>query len=228
MFDELFDFDAPLFDDSNAPDGSFWLDQTFNGARDETNETVSARAIKIRAKREMLRMTQKENLAQICKEPPKPGEEIHVVSANKLEFYTWIPYILDWIGATDEFYCATWTASFNSARDFLREWDAGRIRKTAGFILGTHFKRREPVVYTKLAEGLQARGGWIKVFETHCKVMLLNNEQSGDYLTVEGSANLTANPRLENMVIFNDRDLWEFHRKWFLEMKELKTKMPWA
>lgn len=136
--------------------------------------------------------------------------------------------MVDLIGATDEFYCATWTANFQSVREFFELWDAGKVRSTAGFCLGTYFKRREPVVYTKLAEGLAKRGGWIKAFETHCKVVLLNSPERDVYLTIEGSANLTANPRLEQYVVSNDRALWEFRRAWFLEVRELKGKLPWS
>jgi len=31
---------------------------------------------------------------------------------------------------------------------------------------------------------------------------------------MEGSANFTSNPRLENYIIVNDRALWDFHREW--------------
>lgn len=226
MFDDLFaDGAFELPDDAFS---NFWADQTTGSTiEDETRETITPRAFRLRARRRMTRIKHKETLRELIKEPPRPGEELHVVGANKFQFYTWIPVLMDWIVGTDEFYCATWTANAASARDFFELWDRGRIRKTAGFLFGLYFKRREPVVYQRYAEELHRRGGWIKSLESHAKVMLLNNEARGDYLTVEGSGNLTHNPRFENYVVVNDRALWEFHRAWFQEMKTLKRKLPW-
>ena len=226
MFDDLFEPDA--FDFQTDAFSDFWVDQAVGKENeDETRATVSPRAFRMRARRRMQRIKQRERLQDLIKEPPRPGEELHIVGGNKFQFYTWIPVLLDWIEGADEFYCATWTANAASARDFFELWDAGRIRKTAGFMFGTYFKRREPVVYQRYAEELHRRGGWIKCFETHAKVMLLNNEARGDYLTVEGSGNLTHNPRFEQYVVINDRALWDFHRAWALEVKELKKKLPW-
>ena len=51
----------------------------------------------------------------------------------------------------------------------------------------------------------------------HAKVLLVSNAASDTYMTCEGSANLTANPRLEQYVFTNDRTLYEFHRTWMEE-----------
>ncbi|MBQ6827956.1 MAG: hypothetical protein IJO46_08065 [Thermoguttaceae bacterium] len=217
-------FDEP--DDAEV-DGSAFLDNLFGDASDETTETPSPRLIRREAKRAFLRIRQQEALRELVREPPAPGESRHVVSANKFNFWTWVPTLIDWIGATDSFYCATWTANRQSVKEFFELCDAGKVRGRSGFLLGTYFKRREPVVYTLLAEGLAKRGGKIKAFETHCKVILLDAPERNAYLTIEGSANLTANPRLEQYVVSNDRDLWEFHRAWFEEMFALKGKFAW-
>lgn len=219
-------FDADVDVDAGM---DFFFSNMFaeDGDQDETSATISPRSYRMRAKQEMRRVRQNDSLRDVIKTPPKPGEEIHVVSANKYSFWTWAPVMIDWIGWTQEFYCSTWTTNAVSTRDFFRIWDEGKIKGDAGFILGTYFKRREPVVYTALADGLTKRGGWIKALETHAKVMLLNNPTTGDYLTIEGSANLTANPRIEQITIINDERLWAFHRDWMLEVKTLKKKLPW-
>lgn len=46
----------------------------------------------------------------------------------------------------------------------------------------------------------------------HAKVVLLEHE--GNYLSIEGSASFTTNPRIEQHVITNDKELWEFHSNW--------------
>jgi hypothetical protein len=85
-------------------------------------------------------------------------------------------------------------------------------------LTGTYFKRRETAVYAFLLEGIRARGGRFRAFQNHAKVQLIANPDRDAWYTVEGSANLTSNPRLEQYVITNDRPLWEFHRRWMEEM----------
>ncbi|HUX15944.1 MAG TPA: hypothetical protein VMW52_05690, partial [Phycisphaerae bacterium] len=82
------------------------------------------------------------------------------------------------------------------------------------YLTGTYFKRRETATYSLLLEALLARGHRFRAFENHCKILLLANAHKGAWLTVEGSANLNSNPRLEQYVITNDRGLHDWHRAW--------------
>ncbi len=194
----------------------------------ETAEQISSRSIKLFLKRQMVRVAQQDALQEIVTECPQPGEQIHVVSANKFDFWTWVPVMIDWLGVTENLYCSTWTANRQGVVDLLKIWDEKKITGTVNFVTGLYFKRRETSVYATLVEGLLKRGGRYKAFETHAKVLLLNNPNKNAWLTIEGSANLTGNPRLEQYVITNDRRLYEFHRDWFEEAFTLETQLPWG
>jgi len=223
-----FDFgdDFDLFDQNEAFD-DFGIDSIFGDVEIESTENISARSIRIDVKRDVLRVTQKENLREVIKTPPKPGEQIHVVSANKFDFWTWVPVMVDWIEKADRLYCSTWTTNRANTKNMFELWDAGKIG-VSDWLVGLYFKRRETNVYSMLLEGLVKRGGRLKAFETHAKVLLLNNPDHDAWYTIEGSANLTANPRLEQYVITNDKALWEFHREWFEEMLNITTRLPWG
>jgi len=54
--------------------------------------------------------------------------------------------------------------------------------------------------------------------ENHTKVTLLANHERGDYLVLEGSANYTSNPRMEQNIILNDQAVYRFHRDWLEEV----------
>jgi hypothetical protein len=183
----------------------------------ESTEMPNPRALRRQARRQVARIGHQESLRDVVPNPPAAGESIHIASGSKFDFWTWAPVMLDWIGTAGTLYCSTWTLSRPNAVDMLEQWDAGRF-ESAAFLTGTYFKRRETAVYTLLLEGLLARGGRFVAFQNHAKVMLLDNPARGTWLTVEGSANLTANPRWEQYVITNDRTLWEFHRTWMEEM----------
>ena len=93
----------------------------------------------------------------------------------------------------------------------LELFDRGSIRSIE-ILTGTYFKPRESAVYATLLQGIQQRGQRFKCFENHAKIVLLSKPETGDFITVEGSANFTANPRVEQYVINNDRELFDFHK----------------
>ena len=183
----------------------------------ETEHMPTARAFKITARRRFHRVLQKQALQDVVKAAPAPGESIHLVSNAKFDFWTWVPALLDWIDRTESLYCSTWTLNRSNAVELFELWDQGRFG-AVGFLTGLYFKRRETAVYTFLLDGIRAREGRYRASLNHAKVLLLDNPARGAWLTVEGSANLTANPRTEQYVITNDRGLWDFHRGWMEEL----------
>lgn len=188
-------------------------------------EMPSARILRRRHKLRFAKMLKEETLAEAVSEPPQPGESIHAVSNGKYDFATWIPQIIDWMEAADSLWCSTWTLSRPNADDIFTLHDEGKITKgQLHFLTGLYFKRRDTATYNYLLDGLLQRGGRYKAFENHCKVLLLANARKKMFITVEGSANLNANPRFEQYVIVNDRDLWEFHRGWMEEVFLTQTK----
>lgn len=170
----------------------------------------------ISPRRRFERIRQKQNLREVIPEPPAKGESIHAIGTGLYDFWTFVPQFIEWIGHTARLTCSTWTLSRPNAVELFEIWDTGRIG-TADFITGLYFKRRETAVYTMLLEGIRARGGRYRAFKNHAKILLLENPDRDAWIVVEGSANLTANPRLENYVITNDRGLHAFHHAWIEE-----------
>jgi hypothetical protein len=192
----------------------------------ETSEQITPRSIRKFLKRKTEIIGQQDACKDIIKTPPIPNEQIHVMSAAKFNFWTICPCMIDWLGTVDELYISTWTANRNNVVELLGLIDSGKITGQVTFLTGSYFRKREPAVFATLMEGLTKRGGRLKAFENHSKVMLMHN--AGDWLTVEGSANLTSNPRLEQYVITNDKDLYNFHAEWMQEALNLKTKIPYG
>lgn len=188
-------------------------------------EMPSARVLRKRYRLRFAKMLKGETLAEAVNAPPKPGESIHAVSNGKYDFATWIPQIVEWVGTADCLWCSTWTLSRPNADDIFTLHDEGKIRPgQLHFLTGLYFKRRDTATYNYLLDGLLRRGGRYKAFENHCKVLLIANEKKDAWFTVEGSANLNANPRFEQYVLVNDRQLFEFHRGWMEEVFQSQTK----
>lgn len=186
-----------------------------DGEHLETSRLPSSRSLKIAAKTALARVDREAALTDIIDGPPEPGTSLHIISAAKWDFWTWIPCFLRWIGGTEDLYCSTWTASRPNVDELFELMNAGHVCR-AHFLTGTYFKRREATVAANLIAGLQSRpGSRFVAFQNHAKVALLQN--GDDWLSIEGSANLTSNPRLEQYVVTNSRDLYEFHRAWMNE-----------
>ena len=101
---------------------------------------------------------------------------------------------------------STWTCSKANAAELFQLADAGKIGRIH-FVTGLYFKHHEAAVYAYLLDGLRKRGGAYRSFPKRSKVLLLAHEQTGNYLTVEGSGNFTANPQHEQETITDDRGL---------------------
>ena len=95
--------------------------------------------------------------------------------------------------------------------DELDLYDQG-IFKTVNAITGEYFRQREATVYVLLETGLKERGQRLFSNKNHAKVSLLQIEDA--YFVIEGSANFTANPRIEQFVLTNSKELFDFHRAW--------------
>jgi len=182
----------------------------------ETDHMPAGRSLRFSARRRMMRIRRRRRLAELLPAPPEPGESIHIVGDGGHDFWTYVPQLIDWFGRVEELYCSTWTLSRPNAMELLELMDAGRVGRVS-MLTGLYFKRRESAVYATLLHGLRKRAGRYVAFRNHAKVLLLSCEQRDAWICVEGSANLTGNPRLEQYVITNSRTLYDFHRKWMEE-----------
>lgn len=148
---------------------------------------------------------------------PAPNETWHYISAAKYDYWNVIVEAVKAAGGAEEFYGSTWTMNRNNVLELLELYDKGIVKKFS-ILTGTYFKSRETSVYAQLINGIAKRGQRYVAFINHTKIALIKN---GDHrIVMEGSANFTANPRLENFIIANNPGLYEFHRTWMEEMLE--------
>jgi hypothetical protein len=209
--------------DSFLMDDILGLDGSGGGDPLESDAIPAGRSMRISPRRRFERLRQRRHLADVIGEMPRPGESVHIIGDGASDFWTHVPGLLAWIGRTETLYCSTWTLSRPNAVEMFDLYDSGAVGAIA-FLTGLYFKRRETAIYTMLLDGIRARGGRYRAFRNHAKVLLLDNPAADAWLTVEGSANLTANPRMEQYVITNDRSVYDFHRGWMEEMFAKDTK----
>ena len=186
------------------------------GEIEQTGMPMSRRMRRNDIKTRMKRVKKQEEAGlALDGELPGPGETWHYISAAKYDYWNVITEAIKIAGGADEFYASTWTMNRNNVLELIQLFDKGTIKKFS-ILTGTYFKARETSVYAQLLNGIVERKQRYVAFINHTKIALIRN---GDYfISMEGSANFTANPRLENFIIANDKELYEFHQGWMEEM----------
>jgi hypothetical protein len=149
---------------------------------------------------------------------PTPGETAHFVNNANFDYWNAIAEIALILSATrpvTEFYGSTWSINRQNIQELMLLLDTGKILKCA-FLTDRSLKRRDNASYAQIVIGLQERNQRFVAFNNHTKVTILTD--GIEYIVTEGSANWTANPRLEQFTVTNSRDLYDFHRGWMEEM----------
>lgn len=105
-------------------------------------------------------------------------------------------YLLQYTGSGTEIYLATWSISELSARKLSQWINEGYISKLVG-VVDFRTKNRHPAAFFLSKNAFSD----IKLANCHAKVTVLKGKDN--YITINGSANWTENPRLESGTILN-------------------------
>ena len=182
----------------------------------ETNDVkISQRKTKIQETLKTKSFLKKQKAIEVLNELPCTGESHHIISNGSFDYFTLIPIAIDIMKGADEMYFSTWTMNLSNTKELFNIFDKGKVKKINALV-GLYFKKRESAVFNELYEGLKKRGQRILSNENHSKITLLSN--GVDFITICGSANFTANPRIEQFTIHNSKELFEFHKEWMDEI----------
>jgi hypothetical protein len=188
----------------------------FDKEVENNTSIIESRSIKRKSKHITKSFLKKEKALQILTELPKKDENIHIVSNGSFDYFTLIPILIELEKTQIEhFYFSTWTLNNINSESIIKLFDDGKI-KTINCLVGLYFKKRESNVFNFLYENIKERKQKIFANENHSKVTLLNSKEN--FYTIEGSANFTANPRIEQFTIHNSQLLFEFHKQWMDEI----------
>lgn len=194
----------------------FDFDTAFEKGREDYNNDVTSRVVKIRSKIRFENKTKREAVSALITEMPEDGESLHIVSNGSFDYFTLIPHIVEMCnGLADEFWFSTWTMSRENVIQIVDLFDRGIFRKIFA-LTGEYFRTREAKVYSLLYDEMKKRGQVFCCNKNHAKVTLL--KIGGGYYVIEGSANFTANPRIEQFIISKSKELFDFHKDWMNEV----------
>lgn len=219
MFDD-FDFDDPFADDG-------YEDEL------ETARTLkkNLRAERKDAKRTFVNGLKKQALNELIPTLPPPDTDVYVVSngagaevrhginPKAFDFGTFIPHLVEMLGNSDcTLYVSTWVMNRNHANTLIEMLNDKRIAALT-VVTDPYFKRREAAVCTTLLNGMEPFGKAARfiAFKNHVKAICIANADNTRFVTVTGSANLSAQPRCEQYILTTAPDVYQFFVTEFFE-----------
>lgn len=190
----------------------WWNEDEYSPEEEKKGPVPNKTHRQVKSRLETKKKLKKETVEQILTERLDPDHTLHIVSNGSFDYWNLVVRLIELHEIQQAtFYGTTWTMNDQNTQSLLELIDTGRIAK-ATMMVGLYFLHREPVVADTLKEGLEGRAQRFMAHDNHAKVVLLQSQQ--DYLVIEGSANFTSNPRIEQYVLNNDKDLYEFHKEW--------------
>jgi hypothetical protein len=147
------------------------------------------------------------------------GETWHIMTSGDLDAGNVLDFLVQRHGPFGRLYLSTWSMERQHVNILEEHLAAGQF---AGFtvLTGDYFAQREPANYTRLVDLAERFGGAVYRFNNHSKLIALRRRDETFSAVVEGSANFTRNPRVENCCITCDHGLYDHVVPWFDELTE--------
>jgi len=146
------------------------------------------------------------------------GAEVgtHAISKSP-DLGTFIPYIVEKLGNVDCIaHISTWTCNHFHSLSMLELLDTGKVKRLIYFS-DPYFMQRSPAIATPLVEGLRSRGQIVKLWKNHTKIIAIANADETRSCVVMSSANLSSQPRAEQLHITTSQDVYQWVKTEFFE-----------
>lgn len=179
---------------------------------------LRARAITTRTRQNARRAKSEAVLADVLPAEPANGHSYHVISHGDVDALSYLAHCVKaW--PLDYVLISTWCMAMTDVDQLLCWLDTGRVGFLE-FCCGEIFPTQYPDEADRLFR-LEANGGDVKIAiaRNHAKVLLGKNDDLGVYLTIESSANVNTNPRIEQACLTLDQELFEFYQGFFAGLK---------
>jgi len=147
---------------------------------------------------------------------PEPNEQIRIITRRSFNAISFLKYIAD-KEVIEEMTACIYSINYEGAMLLNDLLNAGRIEKATLVI--SNLRNKAHREKEQLTKDLFIANKKIKLIflSSHAKIISFSTK-AGNFYTIEGSGNLAFNSRIEQYVIDNDKDLFDFTNKWVWEM----------
>jgi hypothetical protein len=150
---------------------------------------------------------------------PKNGNFVAIKTNGTSDVGNIFDYILSQFDAATEMYLATWTISKANISRLNQSISNGKVKHLC-MVFSSTLKPANPALYASLMSSLKPHSNVeLKEINSHAKTFSITD--GVNYYTVTGSANWSENPRIENFLILNSKELFNHHKEWMTELTRL-------
>lgn len=201
------------------------MEDLFNFPKNTVIKTNDKTSIKTSIKTDVkdLRQTNRDdNFKELMKELkgfPDEKQYFAIKTNGTSDCGSIFTYALQEWGEITEMYLATWTISKQNIKRLKESVESGKLKKLT-MVFSSTLKGANPALYASLVGSLKPfENVKLKEINSHAKTFSISNGK--DFITVSGSANWSENPRIENFLILNDKNLFDHHKDWMSELTDL-------
>lgn len=189
----------------------------------KTNERLNAKASKKIDTKDLRQTKRDDNFNVLMQEFggfPNENQYFAIKTNGTSDCGSIFTYALQNWEEITEMYLATWTISKQNIKRIKEAMESGKL-KNLTMVFSSTLKGANPALYASLIGALKSfENVKLKEINSHAKTFSISNGK--DYITVSGSANWSENPRIENFLILNDKNLFEHHKDWMSELTDLQ------
>jgi hypothetical protein len=156
-----------------------------------------------------------ENALVVVRRLPGEGETTHCILKGDFVLGDLLPYLLEDGWVCPHMRVATLGMSVENGKTLAGLRRSGRVGRLT-LVLSHYFEAvNKSTMYQDVMDALDGQAELVTM-RSHAKVICCPRERPGesDWLVMEGSANLRSSDNLEQMTIFNDREVHDFHAEW--------------
>lgn len=166
------------------------------------------------AKRTARRLGEIANAAREIGSLPDPDESIHLIMHGSYHGWSAVGAILNLARPATIVELVVATLGFNTAnaRELFGLLDSHQVQ-TVRFVASCYFEKSCPQEYRLLRDGLLERGQHCAALRTHAKVIGARMTDGRSFV-IETSANLRSCRNIEQLTLFQNADLFDFHAEW--------------
>lgn len=163
-----------------------------------------------------------ENASELLAHLPAPGEITHAILRGDFVLGDALPALLGFVGPCAHLRVATLGLSVKNA-ETLRALVETKAVARVTLVCSHYFAALNKLDTFHAVCAVLAGVAEMKVARCHAKIICLQNTR-GDAFVFEGSANLRSSATIEQLTIFNDAALHDFHSAWLDELRDYEPK----
>jgi hypothetical protein len=183
-------------------------------------EKSKAKAHKAKHRHQMRRANAEKHLCEILPPVFDLGESWHVISRGDIDALSYLRFALGHVTHFDHVLLSTWCIAKPDMEEIAQWLDTGRIDQLH-MCAGEIFPSQYGDEYEYAHKLIELYGAKLTIAKNHSKVTLAANAAQNYFLTIESSANVNTNPRIEQTTITNDAELYAFYLDFYSQIKSI-------